>query len=40
MEELQELIQFSTFPSVTAGYATVGDFLEQLDKVEDKLTTP
>ena len=39
-EELQELIQFSTFPSVTARYETVGDFLEQLDKVEDKLTAP
>ena len=39
-EELQELIQFSTFPSVTARYETVGDCLEQLDKVEDKLTAP
>ena len=39
-EELQDLIQFSTFPSVTARYETVGDFLEQLDKVEDKLTAP
>jgi serine/threonine protein kinase len=39
-EELQELIQFSTYPSVTARYETLADFLEQLDKVEDKLTTP
>jgi serine/threonine protein kinase len=39
-EELQELIQFSTSPSVTTRYETVGDFLEQLDKVEDKLTAP
>ncbi len=38
--ELQELIQFSTCPSVTARYESVADFLEQLDKVEDKLTTP
>jgi serine/threonine protein kinase len=39
-EELQDLIQFSTSPSVTARYESVRDFLEQLDKVEDKLTAP
>lgn len=38
--ELEELIQFSTFPSVSARYETVADFLEQLDRVEDKLTSP
>lgn len=38
--ELEELIQFSTFPSVSARYESVSDFLEQLDRVEDKLTSP
>jgi serine/threonine protein kinase len=38
--ELQELIQFSTYPSVSARYESVAQFLEQLDKLEDKLTTP
>lgn len=40
IEELEELIQFSTFPSVSARYESVSDFLEQLDRVEDKLTSP
>ena len=40
IDELEELIQFSTFPSVSARYESVADFLEQLDRVEDKLTSP
>ncbi len=37
---LQELIQFSTFPEVTSRYATVDEFLKQLEQVEDQLTSP
>jgi serine/threonine protein kinase len=40
IDELEELIQFSTCPSVSARYESVADFLEQLDRVEDKLTSP
>ena len=37
---LQELIQFSTYPEVTSRYATVDEFLKQLEQVEDQLTSP
>jgi len=40
VDELEELIQFSTFPSVSARYESMSDLLEQLDRVEDKLTSP
>jgi serine/threonine protein kinase len=36
----QELIQFATCPDVLARYDTVQDFLDDLDRVEDELTTP
>ncbi len=36
----QELIQFATCPDVLARYDTVQDFLDELDCVEDELTTP
>jgi serine/threonine protein kinase len=36
----QELIQFSTCPDVLARYDSVKDFLDELDRVEDELTTP
>ena len=36
----QELIQFATCPDVLARYETIQDFLEDLDRVEDELTTP
>ena len=36
----QELIQFATCPDVLARYDTVQDFLDDLDLVEDELTTP
>ncbi len=36
----QELIQFSTCPDVLARYDTIQGFLDDLDRVEDELTTP
>ncbi len=36
----QDLIQFATCPDVLARYDTVQDFLDDLDRVEDELTTP
>lgn len=36
----QELIQFATCPDVLARYETVQQFLDDLDRVEDELTTP
>ena len=36
----QELIQFATYPDVLARYDTVQGFLDDLDRVEDELTTP
>lgn len=37
---LQDLIQFATCPDVTARYHTAQEFLDDLVKVEDELTTP
>ncbi|MGH8533517.1 MAG: protein kinase domain-containing protein [Gammaproteobacteria bacterium] len=37
---LQDLIQFSTIPDVSVRYATVDDFLQALEEVEDELTAP
>jgi serine/threonine protein kinase len=37
---LQELIQFATCPDVMARYDVVQDFLDDLVKVEEELTTP
>ncbi len=36
----QELIQFATCPDVLVRYDTVQGFLDDLDRVEDELTTP
>lgn len=36
----QELIQFATCPDVLVRYDMVQDFLDDLDRVEDELTTP
>jgi serine/threonine protein kinase len=36
----QELIQFATCPEVLARYDSVQGFLDDLDRVEDELTTP
>lgn len=36
----QELIQFATCPDVLARYDTVQGFLDDMDRVEDELTTP
>lgn len=36
----QDLIQFATCPDVLARYETVQQFLDDLDRVEDELTTP
>ena len=36
----QELIQFATCPDVLARYDTIQGFLDDLDRVEDELTTP
>ena len=36
----QELIQFATYPEVLTRYDTVQEFLDDLDRVEDELTTP
>ena len=38
--KLQELIQYATCPDVFARYDTVQGFLDDLDQVEDALTTP
>jgi hypothetical protein len=37
---LQELVQFATSPDVLGRYGTVQEFIEQLNAVEDELTTP
>lgn len=37
---LQDLVQFSTCPDVSARLASVSDFLEYLELVEDELTAP
>jgi serine/threonine protein kinase len=37
---LQYLVQFATHPEVTARLDTVADFLEELEKFEDEITTP
>jgi serine/threonine protein kinase len=39
-EELQLLVESATHPEVTARFASVDEFLEQLRRVEDELTTP
>jgi serine/threonine protein kinase len=39
-ESLQYLIQFSTYPQVTGRLDSVVDFLDELDKFEDEITTP
>ena len=39
-ESLRLLIQFSTFPAVSDRLESAAEFLEELDKVEDELTTP
>jgi len=39
-EALQYLVQFSTFPAVSDRLDSVAEFLEELDKVEEALTTP
>lgn len=36
----QELIQFATSPDLLARYESIQDFLDDLDRVEDELTTP
>jgi serine/threonine protein kinase len=36
----QELIQFATSPEVLTRYESVQEFLDELDRVEDELTTP
>jgi serine/threonine protein kinase len=39
-ESLQDLIQFSTYPQVTGRFDSAADFLEQLERFEDEITTP
>src|ERR1041385_3561493 len=39
-EELQMLVEHSTHPEVTVRLASVDEFLEQLARVEEELTTP
>jgi serine/threonine protein kinase len=39
-ESLQYLIQFSTYPQVTGRLDSVVDFLDELEKLEDEITTP
>lgn len=39
-EHLQDLVQYSTQPVPADRYATVDDFLDELTKFEDDLTTP
>jgi serine/threonine protein kinase len=36
----QDLIQFATYPDVLGRYDTIQGFLDDLDRVEDELTTP
>jgi serine/threonine protein kinase len=36
----QELIQFATYPDLLARYDSIQGFLDDLDQVEDELTTP
>ena len=38
--ELQELIQYSTFPESSDRWGTIAEFLSQLDGVENELTQP
>lgn len=40
VQNLQDLIQFSTMPDTSARFASVEDFLKALDDVEDELTAP
>lgn len=37
---LHELVQFATSPEVITRYGDIQEFLDELDKVEDELTTP
>ena len=37
---LHELVQFATSPDVFTRYGSIQEFLDELDKVEDELTTP
>jgi serine/threonine protein kinase len=39
-KSLQDLVQFSTIPDVSARFSSVDDFLKALDDVEDELTAP
>lgn len=39
-ESIQDLIGFATDPNVEDRWGSVGEFLSQLDQVEDELTTP
>ncbi|WP_245754553.1 BREX system serine/threonine kinase PglW [Candidatus Accumulibacter aalborgensis] len=39
-KQLQDLIQYSTCPDVMGRYGTIDEFLRDLDKVVDELTTP
>jgi serine/threonine protein kinase len=39
-KQLQDLIQYSTNPDVMGRYGNVDEFLQDLDKVVDELTTP
>ncbi|WP_058553873.1 BREX system serine/threonine kinase PglW [Thiohalocapsa sp. ML1] len=39
-ERLDSLIQFSTYPEVTGRLDTVADFLDELTRFEDEITTP
>ena len=39
-QRLQDLVQLSTCPDVFTRWETVREFLDELDKVEDELTTP
>ena len=39
-KQLQDLIQYSTSPDVMGRYGSIDEFLQDLDKVVDELTTP
>jgi serine/threonine protein kinase len=39
-KQLQDLIQYSTHPDVMGRYGSIDEFLQDLDKVVDELTTP
>ncbi|HJW55340.1 MAG TPA: BREX system serine/threonine kinase PglW [Burkholderiaceae bacterium] len=39
-KQLQDLIQYSTNPDVMGRYGSIDEFLQDLDKVVDELTTP